>query len=89
MKPGEKGYDEVAGIAEIIIAKQRNGPIGEIKLNWVGEHTRFQNLSDKTIEEYQEFVTHSETAVSDAYTGFNANFPTVSDHIDTSEPADF
>jgi replicative DNA helicase len=89
MKPGEKGYDDVAGIAEIIVAKQRNGPIGEIKLNWIGEYTRFQNLSDKTIEEYQEFVTHSEMSSHDTYSGFNTKFPTVSDHIDTSEPADF
>ncbi|MDR1965058.1 MAG: replicative DNA helicase [Planctomycetaceae bacterium] len=91
MKPGDKGYDEVAGIAEIIIAKQRNGPIGEIKLNWVGEHTRFQNLSDKTIEEYSDFAEHSEVSHFDTYSssGFNANFPVASDQIDTSEPNEF
>ena len=33
------------GIAEIIIGKQRNGPIGTIKLRFFGEFTRFENLA--------------------------------------------
>jgi replicative DNA helicase len=33
------------GVAEIIIAKQRNGPIGTIKLTFLGKHTRFENHS--------------------------------------------
>ena len=33
------------GIAEIIIGKQRNGPIGTIKLTFLGRHTRFENYS--------------------------------------------
>jgi len=36
---------EEKGIAEIIIAKQRNGPIGTVKLVWLEEFTRFANLS--------------------------------------------
>ncbi|MBE5905994.1 MAG: replicative DNA helicase [Lachnospiraceae bacterium] len=32
------------GMAEVIIAKQRNGPTGTIHLAWIGEHTRFANL---------------------------------------------
>ncbi len=32
------------GIADIIIAKQRNGPIGEVQLTFLGEYTRFENL---------------------------------------------
>ena len=31
------------GIAEIIISKQRNGPIGKIRLTFLGQYTRFQN----------------------------------------------
>ena len=34
------------GTAEIIIAKQRNGPIGRIRLTFIGEHTRFENYAN-------------------------------------------
>ena len=34
---------ESKGIAEIIIGKQRNGPIGKVELTFLGEHTRFEN----------------------------------------------
>lgn len=33
------------GTAEIIIAKQRNGPIGKIRLTFLGEYTRFENFT--------------------------------------------
>ena len=35
---------ERKGIAEIIIAKQRNGPIGTIELVWLPDYTKFANL---------------------------------------------
>lgn len=32
------------GIAEVIIAKQRNGPIGTVELVWLANYTKFANL---------------------------------------------
>jgi replicative DNA helicase len=33
------------GVAEIILAKQRNGPIGTVRLTFLGQYTRFENFS--------------------------------------------
>lgn len=33
--------------AEVIVAKQRNGPLGTIKLAWLGEYTLFDNLASE------------------------------------------
>lgn len=41
----KKETDENRGIAELNIAKQRNGPVGAIKLIFVKECTRFENYS--------------------------------------------
>ncbi|MDQ3132984.1 MAG: replicative DNA helicase [Acidobacteriota bacterium] len=38
-----KPTDENAGIAEILISKQRNGPTGSVKLAFLKEFTRFEN----------------------------------------------
>ena len=35
---------ENKGIAEIIIAKQRNGPIGTVNLVWLPQYTKFANM---------------------------------------------
>lgn len=34
------------GTAEVIIGKQRNGPIGTVRLTFLGEFTRFENMAD-------------------------------------------
>ncbi len=36
---------ENQGVAEVIIAKQRNGPVGSLKLAFIKEFTRFDNLA--------------------------------------------
>ncbi|AZI14397.1 replicative DNA helicase [Avibacterium paragallinarum] len=38
---------EDKGIAEIIIGKQRNGPIGRVRLKFQGQYSRFDNLLDQ------------------------------------------
>ena len=43
----EEVYDKETarrGIADIIIGKQRNGPVGEFHLTFLGEFTKFENL---------------------------------------------
>lgn len=38
------------GIAEVIIGKQRQGPIGTVRLTFLGEYTRFENYIDNVYE---------------------------------------
>ena len=43
------------GIAEVIIGKQRNGPIGTVRLSFLGQYTRFEN---HTQARYDDSYTH-------------------------------
>jgi replicative DNA helicase len=43
--------DENKGLAEIIIAKQRNGPVGTLNLTFISEYMRFENISAARSEE--------------------------------------
>ena len=54
-----RGEDKAqyAGQAEIIIAKQRNGPIGDVQLTWEGDFTRF---SDRAPDRHSEFDDYAE-----------------------------
>src|SRR5947199_794443 len=46
----EEARVEKAGEAELIIAKQRNGPVGEIPLTFLKEYTRFETRARYLIE---------------------------------------
>lgn len=43
--------EENKGLAEVIVAKQRQGPVGTVKLAWLSEYTKFSNLSHREEEE--------------------------------------
>ena len=38
---------EKPGVAEVIVAKQRNGSTGPVELAWLGRYTKFSNLLRK------------------------------------------
>ncbi|MDD5495681.1 MAG: replicative DNA helicase [Candidatus Omnitrophica bacterium] len=44
--------EENKGLAELIIAKQRNGPVGSLNLTFISEYMRFENLSATRSEEF-------------------------------------
>jgi replicative DNA helicase len=52
----EEVYDrdnpELEGKAEIIIAKQRNGPTGLVRMAFLKSFTRFENMADGAPSEY-------------------------------------
>jgi replicative DNA helicase len=50
------------GSAEIIIAKQRNGPIGTVRLTFLGHYSRFENFTGRQMSESGMEESHFETA---------------------------
>jgi replicative DNA helicase len=50
----EEVYDQNTtrkGIADIIIAKQRNGPTGDVQLTFLGQYTKFENFAPESYAE--------------------------------------
>jgi replicative DNA helicase len=47
--------ESLKGTAELILAKQRNGPTGRVKLAFLNQYTRFENLSADTGDEPAPF----------------------------------
>ena len=43
---GEDGGADSANTAEVIIAKNRHGSVGNVKMGWIGQFTKFRTLED-------------------------------------------
>ena len=50
---------QVQGIAEIIIAKQRNGPVGDVKLAWIAKHTLFASIAKDSSDGNPELTSYA------------------------------
>lgn len=44
MHKDDEGYEEACRVGEIIVGKQRNGPLEDIPISWQGQYTRFMDL---------------------------------------------
>lgn len=51
----EDEKSQIVGQADIIVAKQRNGPTGDIKLIWLKEFTRFESSSQQPYDEFDTY----------------------------------
>ncbi len=51
----DSGPNPVKGVAELITAKQRNGPTGTDKVAWFDKFTRFENLSQQPHDEFAAY----------------------------------
>jgi replicative DNA helicase len=49
-----KSDDSKKGVAEVIVAKQRNGPIDTVNLTFLSEFTRFENYTERDDYSYDE-----------------------------------
>lgn len=43
---GAPGENNAANIAEVIIAKNRHGSTGTVKMGWIGQYTKFRTIAD-------------------------------------------
>jgi replicative DNA helicase len=42
----KRDREDLRGLADLIVAKQRNGPIGTVPLRFLGQYTRFENRAE-------------------------------------------
>lgn len=49
--------EDEKGKADLIVAKQRNGPTGTVKLAWLARYTRFEDLAERSFAELDPYTT--------------------------------
>ena len=80
-KKQEDGTAQSVQDAKLIVAKQRNGPIGDVPLLFLSSFTRFENASDERIRQAQQKNDSPEAAAHSAgQEGFaekRLNFPKI------------
>ncbi len=47
----------ITGQGLLILAKQRNGPTGDVKLQWSEKYTRFRDFAEKPYEEFSSYAS--------------------------------
>ncbi len=47
--------EDIAGQADLLVKKQRNGPTGDVKLAWLHHFTRFENLAHESHSEFDQY----------------------------------
>ena len=86
----EETGQSTAGIAELIIGKQRNGPTGNVRLQFIKEYARFENSSTIYNDPYDQ--QHMNAILPDGSMPQNKRLQTrnkATDEIDDSDDAPF
>jgi len=52
----DEDRERVRGEADLLVRKQRNGPVGDVKLTWLHDFTRFTNAAPQP---YEDLVPHA------------------------------
>ncbi|HKI46899.1 MAG TPA: replicative DNA helicase [Balneolales bacterium] len=60
----EEGHS-TAGVAELIVGKQRNGPVGSVRLQFIKDYARFENLTTSFDNSISGVIESSEEYLSD------------------------
>ena len=47
---GNNGMEKIHNIAEVIVAKNRHGPISRVKLHFNASNTKFSDLAESSID---------------------------------------
>ena len=56
-KKEDPAFQHLRGTADIIIAKQRNGPIDDVRLAWFQQFTRFKDAPKRMYDDFEQFTT--------------------------------